>query len=66
VHRKCFPLFPGGPCPVIRCVDVHYLNGALTLADTGVSTVPDPGSSLLLLGMGLAGLRACRKWWQCQ
>jgi hypothetical protein len=28
------------------------------------AAVPDPGSTLLLLGMGLAGLRACRKWWQ--
>lgn len=24
-------------------------------------TVPDPGSTLLLLGIGLGGLRACRK-----
>lgn len=24
--------------------------------------VPDPGSTLLLLGMGLAGVRACRRW----
>jgi hypothetical protein len=27
-------------------------------------TAPDPGSSLLLLGMALAGLRAWRKRWQ--
>lgn len=30
----------------------------LTLATGSASTVPDPGSSLLLLGMGLLGLRA--------
>ena len=28
-----------------------------------VTPVPDPGSTLLLLGIGLAGLRASRRWW---
>jgi hypothetical protein len=34
--------------------------GRLIVSDAGTS-VPDPGSSLLLLGMGLAGLTAWRK-----
>ena len=28
----------------------------------GTSSVPDPGSTPLLFGVGLVGLRACRKW----
>ena len=34
---------------------------AFRLNGTPTQTVPDPGSSLLLLLLGLAGLRACRK-----
>ena len=33
----------------------------ITLRIGGVSSVPDPGASLLLLGMGLVGLRAWQK-----
>ena len=36
-------------------------NFSYTSNAVGQSTVPDPGSSLLLLGMGLVGLRAWRK-----
>ena len=38
------------------------------LIDDGKVTghVPDPGSLLLLLSLGLARLRACGKWWRCQ
>ena len=54
-------IFPGGPCPGIRCVSTHYLNGTLTIADEGASTVPDPGSTLFLFGIGLVGLSAWRK-----
>lgn len=32
--------------------------------DTAASPVPDPGSTLLLLGMGVVGLRAWQKRWQ--
>jgi hypothetical protein len=31
-------------------------------ATLGGSAVPDPGSTLLLLGMGLAGVTAFRRW----
>ena len=40
----------------------EYAKPGVTLV--GASSVPDPGSSLLLLGMGLVGLRAWRKRWQ--
>jgi len=33
----------------------------LSIEGPSEAAVPDPGSSLLLLGIGLAGLRACRK-----
>ena len=39
----------------------YYGSGTLSIADAGTSTVPDPGSTLLLFGMGLVGLRAWRK-----
>ena len=50
--------------------DANASYGAL-LDDVRVSgpepvSVPDPGSTLLLFGMGLVGLRACRKQWQYQ
>ena len=43
--------------------DYPKLVGIDSVSATG-DPVPDPGSTLLLLGMGLGGLRACRKWWQ--
>ena len=38
--------------------------GFKTYVDASSNPVPDPGSSLLLFGMGLAGLRAWRRRWQ--
>ena len=39
----------------------YHGSGTLSIADAETSTVPDTGSTLLLLGIGLAGLRAWRK-----
>ena len=50
--------------------DAHDYYGIVGTIDTlkphPTTPVPDPGSTLLLLSMGLAGLRACGKWWRCQ
>lgn len=57
-----------GTYPSFRSVRIlSFSDGAFTLDDIYLSPdnvpspVPDPGSTLLLLGMGLVGLRACRK-----
>ena len=49
----------------LRSFDSFVLPGSMGVAIAApVTAVPDPGSSLLLLGMGLVGLRAWRK--RCQ
>jgi hypothetical protein len=43
-----------------RAIDFAFVS----YVDLDTESVPDPGSTLLLLGMGLVGLRAWRKRWQ--
>jgi hypothetical protein len=43
--------------------DNHWIDD-LSITTSTQTPVPDPGSTLLLFGMGLVGLRAWRKRWQ--
>ena len=42
----------------------HLDLGFRILGESPNETVPDPGFSVILLGIGLVGLRACRRRWQ--
>jgi len=58
------PTLEGGTARALTFADLRALDVIGWDIVPGTEPVPEPGSMLLLLGMGLAGLAAWRRRWQ--